>query len=193
MDGSSWEKFQELKKKLIATVLTKSNGNEKFVNYACGTGIICVLIQNDKVVSYASQELKPYECNYPPHDLKLVDAMFVLKIWRYNLYRVMCEICTDHESLKYYFTQKELNMRQKRSLEFVTDYDCDINYHSRKANVIANTLSHKHVGYYVSLIKRQVKLQEDLKSLDIKILVCEQIPNLANLKGSTHNYQEGLG
>ena len=86
-------------------------------------------MQNGKVVAYASRQLKDYEMRYPTHDLELVVVIFALKMWRHYLYGVYCEIYTDHKTLKYLFTQKDLNVRQGRQLEFLTDYDFDINYH----------------------------------------------------------------
>ena len=78
------------------------------------------------------------------NDLELAAIVFALKIWRYYLYREKCEIYTDYKSLKYIFTQKKLNMRQRRSLELFKDYDCIILYHSGKANVVMDALSWKN-------------------------------------------------
>ena len=100
-------------------------------------------MQEGKVIAYASRKLKEYEQRYPTHDLELAAVVFALKIWRHYLYGEKYEINTDHKSLKYLFTQKELNMRQRRWLELVKDYDCDILYHTGKANVVANALSHR--------------------------------------------------
>ena len=100
-------------------------------------------MQEDKVVAYASQQLKPYEKNYPTHDLESAAVVFALKIWRYYLYEVPCKIYTNHQSLKYIFTQKELNLRQRRWLELLKDYDLQIQYHLGKANVVADALSKK--------------------------------------------------
>ena len=88
-----------------------------------------MLIQNGKVIAYASRQLRPHEKNYPTHDLELAAVDFALKIWRYYLYGAKCEVYTDHKSLKYFFTQKELNMRQRRWLELIKDYDLEIQYH----------------------------------------------------------------
>ena len=110
------DSFLELKKRLItAPVLTIPTGEEGFVIYsgASGIGLGVVLIQHGKVIVYASRQLKDYERNYPTHDLELAAVVFALKIWRHYLYGVRCEIYTDHKSLKYFFTQKELNMRQR--------------------------------------------------------------------------------
>ncbi|XP_042415106.1 uncharacterized protein LOC122004253 [Zingiber officinale] len=96
---------------------------------ASKNGLRVVLMQNGKVIAYASHQLKVHEQNYPTHDLELAAVIFALKIWRHYLYGERCDIYTDHKSLKYFFTQKELNMRQRRWLELVKDYDCNINYH----------------------------------------------------------------
>ncbi|GJY45598.1 retrotransposon protein, putative, ty3-gypsy subclass [Tanacetum coccineum] len=93
------------------------------------------------VIAYASRQLKPYEVNYPTHDLELAVVVFALKVWRHYLYGEACDIFTDHKSLKYIFTQRELNMRQRRWLELLKDYDTNIQYHPGKANVVADALS----------------------------------------------------
>ena len=100
-------------------------------------------MQAGKVIAYASRQLKEYEQRYPTHDLELAAVVFALKVWRHYLYGERCEIYTDHKSLKYFFTQKDLNMRQRQWLELVKDYDCDILYHPGKANVVADALSQK--------------------------------------------------
>ena len=87
--------------------------------------------------------MKPHEQNYPTHDLELATVVFALKICRHYLYGEKCRICTYHKSLKYLLTQKELNLRQRRWLELFKDYDCIIDYHLGKANVVADALSRK--------------------------------------------------
>ena len=106
-------------------------------------GLGCVLMQEGKVVVYASRQLKPHEKNYPTHDLELATIVFVLKIWRHYLYGEKCFIYTDHKSLKYLLSQRELNLRQRRWMELIKDYDCMIDYHPGKANVVADALSRK--------------------------------------------------
>ncbi|GKA85367.1 putative nucleotidyltransferase, ribonuclease H [Tanacetum coccineum] len=131
--------FEELKRRLVSSpILTLPSGTGGYQIYsdASKKGLGCVLMQHGKVIAYASRQLKPYEENYPTHDLELAAVVFTLKIWRHYLYGETCDIFTDHKSLKYIFTQKELNMSQRRWLELLKDYDANIQYHPGKANVI---------------------------------------------------------
>ncbi|WMV41242.1 hypothetical protein MTR67_034627, partial [Solanum verrucosum] len=114
--------------------------DEGFVVYcdASRVGLGCVLMQNGKVIAYASRQLKVHEKNYPTHDLELAAVVFALKIWRHYLYGVHVDVFTDHKSLQYVFTQKDLNLRQRRWLEFLKDYDMSVHYHPGKANVVAD-------------------------------------------------------
>ncbi|GJU74144.1 putative reverse transcriptase domain-containing protein [Tanacetum coccineum] len=102
-----------------------------------------VLIQRTKVIAYASKQLKVHEKNYTTHDLELGAVVFALKILRHYLYGTRCVVFTDHKSLQHTLDQKELNMRQRRWIELLSDYDCAIRYHSGKANVVADALSQK--------------------------------------------------
>nr|GEW24716.1 putative reverse transcriptase domain-containing protein [Tanacetum cinerariifolium] len=97
----------------------------------------------EKVIAYASRQLKIHEKNYPTHDLELGSVVFALKIWRHYLYGTKCIVFTDHKSLQHILDQKELNMRQRHWLELLSDYDCDIRYHPGKVNVVADALSRK--------------------------------------------------
>nr|GEY68307.1 retrotransposon protein, putative, Ty3-gypsy subclass [Tanacetum cinerariifolium] len=122
-----------------------SKGNEDFVVYcnASHKGLGAVLMQREKVFAYASRQLKIHEKNYTTHDLELGSVVFALKILRHNLYGTKCTAFTDHKGLQHILDQKELNMRQRRWLELLSDYDCDIRYHPGKANVVADALSRK--------------------------------------------------
>jgi hypothetical protein len=100
-------------------------------------------MQDGQVVSYASRQLRKHEENYPTHDLELDAVVHALKIWRHYLIGHRCEIYSDHKSLKYIFTQNDLNLRQRRWLELIKDYDLGINYHPGKANVVADALNRK--------------------------------------------------
>ena len=128
-----------------APVLAQSTSGKEYTLYSDGSdiGLGYVLMQDGKVVAYASRQLKPHEKNYPTHDLELVAVVFALKIWRHYLYGEKCRIYTYHKSLKYLLTQKELNLRQRKWLELFKYYDCIIDYHPGKANVVANSLSRK--------------------------------------------------
>ncbi|KAL5574889.1 hypothetical protein UlMin_016588 [Ulmus minor] len=113
---------------------------------------------------------KDYERNYPTHDLELAAVVFALKIWRHYLYGVRCEIYTDHKSLKYFFTQKELNMRQRRWLELVKDYDCEILYHPGKANKVADALSRKYSASLMAIQAMPSPLQKELRDAEIEMV-----------------------
>ncbi|GJU81862.1 putative reverse transcriptase domain-containing protein [Tanacetum coccineum] len=138
--------FQLIKQKLCsASILALPEGSEDFVVNcdASHKGLGVVLMQREKVIAYASRQLKVYEKNYTTHDLELGLVIFALKIWRHCLYGTRCTVFTDHKSLQHILDQKELNMRQRRCLELLSDYDCDICYHPGMANVVADALSHK--------------------------------------------------
>ncbi|GKB68894.1 putative reverse transcriptase domain-containing protein [Tanacetum coccineum] len=140
------EAFQLLKSKLCdAPILSLPDGVEDFVVYcdASNQGLGCVLMQRNKVIAYASRQLKIHEKNYTTHDLELGAVVFALKIWRHYLYGTKSVIYTDHKSLQHIFDQKELNMRQRRWIELFSDYECEIRYHPGKANVVADALSRK--------------------------------------------------
>ena len=140
------QSFEELKGRLTLTlVLALPNERDGFVVYsdASRQGLGYVLMQNDRVIAYASRQLKKHKENYPTHDLELAIVVFALKIWRHYLDGVPCRIFLDQKSLQYIFTQKELNLRQRRWLELIKDYDCTIEYRPRKANVVANALSRR--------------------------------------------------
>ena len=100
-------------------------------------------MQEGKVIAYASRQWRKHEEHYPTHDLELAAVVHALKIWRHYLLGNVCHIYTDHKSLKYIFTQSELNMRQRRWLELIKDYNLEVHYHPGKANVVADALSHK--------------------------------------------------
>ena len=114
-----------------ALVLTQPTPGKEYTLYSDASRISlgCVLMQDGKVVAYASRQLKPHEQSYPTHDLELAAVVFTLKIWQNYIYGKKCRIYIDHKSLKYLLTQKELNLRQRRWLELFKDYDCIIYYH----------------------------------------------------------------
>jgi len=148
-------------------VLTLPEGTEGYVVYcdASGIGLGCVLMQRGKVIAYASRQLKKHEKNYPTHDLELAAVIYALKIWRHYLYGVHVDIYTDHKSLQYIFKQKELNLRQRRWLELLKDYDVEILYHPGKANVVADALSRKSMGSLVHIEAGRWGLIKELHQL----------------------------
>lgn len=140
------EGFKQLKDMLTrAPVLVLPRPGVPFVVYtdASGIGVGCVLMQEGKVIAYASRQLRKHESNYPTHDLELAAVVFALKIWRSYLYGEKVQIFTDHQSLKYVFTQGDLNLRQRRWMELLADYDLVIDYHPGKANLVADALSRR--------------------------------------------------
>lgn len=173
------EAFQTLKDKLCnAPILALPEGNDDFVVYcdASNQGLGCVLMQRGKVIAYASRQLKIHERNYTTHDLELGAVVFALKIWRHYLYGTKCVVFTDHKSLQHIFNQKELNMRQRRWVELLDDYDCEIRYHPGKANVVADALSRK-----TSVQIQSIRVQSDIQT---RILKAQQTSvSEGNLKG----------
>ncbi|GJR99234.1 putative reverse transcriptase domain-containing protein [Tanacetum coccineum] len=128
-----------------APILALPEGTKDFVVYCDASlkGYEAVLMQRKKVIAYASRKSKTHEENYTTHDLELGAVVFALKLWRHYLYGTKCVVFTDHMSLQYILNQKELNMRQRRWIELLSDYDCEIRYHLGKANVVADALSQK--------------------------------------------------
>ncbi|WVZ66968.1 hypothetical protein U9M48_016118 [Paspalum notatum var. saurae] len=165
--------FEKLKKRLTtAPVLTFPDLHKTFSVYcdASRLGLGCVLMQEGKVIAYVSRQLKDSEKNYPTHDLELAAVVHALKIWRHYLFGQKCYIYTDHKSLKYIFTQSELNMRQRRWLELVSDYDLEIHYHPGKANVVADALSRKCQVNFLIAREMPPELGEEFDRLSLGFL-----------------------
>ena len=141
------------------------------------------LCKRGKVVAYASRQLKPHEKNYPTHDLELAAIVFALKIWRHYLYGENCFIYTDHKSLKYLPLQRELNLRQRRWMELIKNYDCVINYHPGKVNVVADAMSRKSLqtlralNAHLSLLDEGAIVVELIAKLDLLNRVLEAQKN----------------
>ncbi|KAI3801330.1 hypothetical protein L1987_29434 [Smallanthus sonchifolius] len=173
------EAFQTLKDKLCnAPILTLPDGNDDFVVYcdSSNIGLGCVLMQRGKVIAYASRQLKIHEKNYTTHDLELTAVVFALKLWRHYLYGTKCVVFTDHKSLQHLHNQKDLNMRQRRGIETIKDYECEIRYHPGKANVVADALSRKH----------HVKFLCARMQPDIHVRICEA-QHLSVTEGDMYN------
>nr|GFC02533.1 putative reverse transcriptase domain-containing protein [Tanacetum cinerariifolium] len=140
------EAFQNLKQKLCsAPILALPKGTKNFTVYCDASlkGFGVVLMQREKVIAYASRQLKKHKENYMTHDLELGAIVFALRLWRHYVYDTKCTVYTDHKSLQYILDQKEINMKQRRWIELLSDYDCEIRYHLGKGNVVADALSQK--------------------------------------------------
>jgi hypothetical protein len=175
------QSFQELKKRLVsAPILTMPDITKSFDVYcdASKLGLGSVLMQEGKVIAYLSQQLCPHELNYPTHDLELAAVVHALKTWRHYLMGNRCEIYTDHKSLKYIFSQKELNMRQRRWIELIKDYDLGIHYHPGKANVVADALSREPCSLNAMLKAEQPTLCEEFERFGLQLVSHGFLANL---------------
>ena len=150
-------------------MLTAPISGELFTVYCDASimGLGCVLMQQGKVVAYASRQLKQHERNYPAHDLELAAVVFALKTWRHYLYGEKFEVYSDHKSLKYIFTQKDLNSRQRRWMETLEDYDFALHYHPGKANVVADALSRKSYGQLSNLGLREFEMHAVIEDFEL--------------------------
>jgi hypothetical protein len=165
--------FQELKKRLtIVPVLVMLDMEKPFSIYcdAPGQRLGCVLMQDGRVVAYASRQLRKHEVNYPIHDLELATVVHALKIWKHYLMGKRCELYTDHKSFKYIFTQSNLNLRQRRWLEVIKDYNVGINYHPGKANVVVNALSRRYHVSQLVVDSMPIELCEEFDKLNLRII-----------------------
>jgi hypothetical protein len=179
--------FEELKKRLTtAPVLVIPDLQKSFDIYcdASRLGLGCVLMQEGHVIAYASRQLRKHELNYPTHDLELVAIVHALKIWRHYVMGTKCQVYTDHKSLKYIFTQKDLNLRQHRWLELIKDYDLEIHYHPGKANLVADALSRKGRANMVLAFQLPGELMKEFEKLNLGIV--------SHNKGVTLNVESTL-
>ena len=157
-DDRSEKAFQELKMRLttalILIVLDKGHGYTVYCD-ASRARLGCVLMQSGRVVVYGSRQLKNHEQNDLTHDIELEVVVFALKIWRHYLYGEQFEVYSNRKSLKYIFKQQDLNMRQRRWMEFLEDYDFTLHYHPGKENVVAYALCRKSRGALASIASRE--------------------------------------
>ena len=150
--------FQEWNRRLTSSlILIVPKRRHGYIVYcdASKARLGCVLMQSRRVVAYGSRQLKNHKQNYPTHDMELAPTVFALKIWHHYLYGEQFEMYSDHKSLKYIFKQRDLNMRQRKWMEFLEDYDFTLHYHPGKANVVANALSRKSRGALASIASRE--------------------------------------
>jgi hypothetical protein len=169
-DEKCQESFDQLKKRLMSPpVLVMPDLQKGFDIYcdACGQGLGCVLMQEGHVITYASRQLRKHELNYPTYDLELAALVHALKIWRHYIMGTKCQVYMDHKSLKYIFTQKDLNLRQHRWLELIKDYDLEIHYHPGKANLVADALSRKEHVHSAIVAQLPNEIVEDFMRLNL--------------------------
>jgi hypothetical protein len=167
------EAFEKLKVLLTtAPVLAQSDIEKPFDVYcdASGSGLGCVLMQEGRVIVYASRQLRRHEEHYPTHDLELATVVHALKIWHHYLLGNIYHIYTDHKSLKYIFTQSELNMRKRRWLELIKDYELEIHYHPGKANVVADALSRKVSCHCLTVKTSDNTLCQEMEKLNLGMI-----------------------
>jgi len=163
------ECFEEMKKCLTTALVLVIPDTEKTFEVYCDAsyqGLGCVLMQERRAVAYASRQLKVHEKNYPTHDFELAAVVFSLKSWKHYLYGAQFQVFSDHKSLKYLFDQKELNMRQRRWMKYLKDYDFELLYHPGKANVVADALSRKKIHVSCMMIK-ELELIEKLRDMNL--------------------------
>ena len=154
-----------MKKRLtIALVLTLLESTQSFVVYCdmSRVSLGCASMQNDKLRVYASRQLKVHEKNYPTHDLEFAVVVFSLKIWCHYLYCVHVDDFTDIKSLQYVFTQRQFNLKRRRWLELLKDYDMSSHYHPIKANIVVDALRKLSVSTNAHLKEEKKELGKDV-------------------------------
>jgi hypothetical protein len=135
-------------------------------------------MQESWVIVYASRQLRRHEEHYLTHDLELAAVVHALKIWRHYLLGNICHIYTDHKSLKYIFTQSELNIRQRRWLELIKDYELEIHYHPGKVNVVADALSRKTSCHCLTMKTSDITLCQEMEKLNLGMIQHETLNHL---------------
>ena len=155
--------FQELKIRVTSAhiLIVSEQGHTR-------DGLGCVLMHFGRVVAYGSRQLKNHEQNYPTHDLELAAIVFTLNIWHHYFCGEQFEIFSNHKSLKYIFKQQDLNMRQRRWMEYLEDYDFTFHYHSGKKNVVVNALSRKSWGVLASVASREWQMLETVEQFRLQ-------------------------
>jgi hypothetical protein len=172
-DEKCQESFDQLKKRLMSppmlVMLDLQKGFDIYCD-ACDQGLGCVLMQEGHVIAFASRQLRKHELNYSTHDLELAAVVHALKIWRHYIMGTKCQVYTDHKSLKYIFTQTDLNLRQRRWLELIKDYDLKIHYHPGEANLVAYALSRKEHVHSTIVAQLPDEIVEDFRRPNLGII-----------------------
>jgi hypothetical protein len=172
-DEKCKDSFDQFNKRLMSPpMLVMPDLQKGFDIYcdACDQGFGCVLMQECHVIAYASRQLRKHELNYPTHDLELAAVVHALKIWRHYIMGTKCQVYMDHKSLKYIFTQKDLNLRQRRWLELIKDYDLEIHYHPGKTDLVADALSQKEHVHLAIVAQLPDEIVEDFRRFNLGIV-----------------------
>ena len=153
-----------------APILTVPDRGQGYTVYcdASRARLGCVLMPSGRVVAYGSRQLKNHEQNYPTHDMELATVVFALKIWRHYIYGEKFKVYSDHKSLKYTFTHRDLNMRQRRWMDFLDDYDFTLHYHPGKGNVVADALSQKSRGVLAIIASQEWQMLETVRQFRLQ-------------------------
>jgi hypothetical protein len=190
------EAFKHLKKLLtISPVLAQPDTTKPFNVYcdASGTGLGSVLMQEGQVMSYFSKQLRRHEEHYPTHDLELAAVVMALRTWRHYLLGNVIHIYTDHKSLKYIFTQPDLNMRWRRWLELIKNYELEVHYHPGKANVVADVLSRKAHYIYLPAISLTEKESSNRVLSSLSLFNLTLTPTLRDEIIAAQKDDKGMG
>jgi hypothetical protein len=195
--GETCDKAFKYLKKLLTTspVLALPDTTKSFDGYydASGTGLGGVLMREARVISYSLRQLRWHEEHYPTHDLELAAVVMALWMWRHYLLRNVVHIYTDHKSLKYIFTQPDLNMRHRRWLELIKDYKLEVHYHPGKANVVVDALSRKAHYNYLSAVRLTREESSTWVLPNLSLFNITLTPILRDEIIATHKYDEGMG
>jgi hypothetical protein len=160
---------------------------------ASGTGLGCVIMQEGRVISNSSHQLRHHEENYPTHDLELAAVVMALRTWRHYLLENVVHIYMEHKRLKYIFTHPDLNMRQRRWLELIKDYELEVHYHPGKANVVVDALSRKAHYNYLPVVHPTREESSTRVVLDLSLFNITLTPTLMNEIIATQKSDEGMG
>jgi hypothetical protein len=159
---------------------------------ASSTSLGSVLMQEGPVISYSSRQLRCHKENYPTHDIKLAGVVMALRMWRHYLLWNVVHISVDHKSLKYTFTQPDLNMRQRRRVELIKDYDLEVHYHPRKANVVVDALNHNAHCNYLPVVCSTGEESSTLVLPDLSFFNITLTPTLRNDIIAAQRSDEGM-
>ena len=161
----SFDKLKEILSSFPVLKLPDFSQPFEVVVDACGQGIGGILKQEGHPVAYKSRQLRIHEKNYPTHDLELLAVVYALKRWRHYLLGRLFQLVTDHKSLKWIFTQPDLNMRQRRWVEFLQEFEFEIKFRPGKENAAADALSRRIISMAITILQSNLpeEIQQGIK------------------------------